>query len=216
MVRKNKFIGSGWAQREAQIAAIQRRSTIEWEAHALEEYKEKMSKDIQPPPIQLIVAPRLAVELVPMGCWGSNVRKALPRYEWDRLRGRAYAMANCCCNICGVRTKLHCHEVFSYDSATQVQKLEKLEAICEPCHEVKHYGRSSSLGRGDIAFKHLCKVNGWGKQTAMSYIGQQYKTWEELNRIKSWTLDLSLIGKPSFQLSLLMPKYFEVTLEPLE
>src|SRR5258708_22360853 len=52
---------------------------------------------------------KLTIELVPETCWYSNMRSALPRDEWDRLRRQVYADYGHRCGICGARGKLHCH-----------------------------------------------------------------------------------------------------------
>jgi hypothetical protein len=81
------------------------------------------------------VQTRLTVELVPSTCWYTNVRSNVSKAVWDRLRRRVAAEAGKRCEICGGRGRrwpVECHEVWHYDDATKVQRLERLVALC-PC-----------------------------------------------------------------------------------
>src|SRR5437588_2921912 len=99
-----------------------------------------------------ILAPRtlLTVELVPSTCWFSNLRSELDKDDWDRLRHAVYERAGNYCEVCGQRGAQHpveCHEVWEYDDEHSVQRLSGLIALCPACHEAKHMGRASSMGR---------------------------------------------------------------------
>ena len=85
---------------------------------------------------------RLTIELVPETCWYSNMRSALPRDEWDRLRRQVYADYGHRCGICGARGKLHCHERWHYDDAAHVQTLQGYIALCAWCHHVSPVGHN--------------------------------------------------------------------------
>ena len=72
---------------------------------------------------------KLNFELVPDGCWGSNLRTVLPKELWDVVRRDAYARAGGKCMICGAPTaRLEAHERWSYDEAAHIQKLEEVVA----------------------------------------------------------------------------------------
>ena len=65
---------------------------------------------------------KLNFELVPDGCWYSNLRSELPKKLWDIVRKDAYARANGNCMICGRPAKrLEAHEKWSYDEKTATQ-----------------------------------------------------------------------------------------------
>ena len=89
---------------------------------------------------------KLNFQLVPDGCWYTNLRSALPKEVWDRLRRAAYARAGGRCSICGKPGRLEAHEVWSYDDKKHIQKLKNIIAVCPACHEVIHIGRTSLLG----------------------------------------------------------------------
>ena len=76
---------------------------------------------------------KLDFQLVPDGCWYTNLRSALPKQVWDSLRRAAYARAGGKCSICGARGRLEAHEVWSYDDKKHLQKLEDVIAVCPAC-----------------------------------------------------------------------------------
>ena len=137
--------------------------------------------------------PRLTIELVPQTCWFSNVRSEVSLADWDWLRKTTAANAEIRCEVCGGRGPkwpVECHEIWDYDDARRVQTLRRLTALCPTCHEVKHMGFANVRGRGDIAAKHLAKVNGWSAPEADRYIAEQFAVWERRSRVE-WTLNLS-------------------------
>ncbi len=137
--------------------------------------------------------PRLTIELVPQTCWFSNVRSEVSPADWDRLRKRTAAHAENHCQICGGRGPkwpVECQELWDYDDARRVQTLTGLLALCPACHEVKHMGFANFRGRGDIAARHLAKVNGWAAPEAERYIAEQFAVWERRSHFQ-WALDLS-------------------------
>lgn len=136
---------------------------------------------------------KLTIELVPKGQWGANLRSALPKSEWDRLRKAAYRKAGYVCEICGgkgPKWPVECHEIWNYDEDTKTQNLVGLIALCPSCHEVKHMGRTMAVGKGEKGIAHLMKVNGWSREDAHHYIEAAFETWSRRS-CESWTLDLS-------------------------
>ena len=144
---------------------------------------------------------QLTIELVPRTAWFSNVRKMVSRKDWDILRKESYKKANYKCEICGgigKRYPVECHEVWGYDDDKYVQKLLRLISLCPACHEVKHIGLASVRGRGEIAKKHLAKVNGWSRQETDKYVIEQFDIW----RIRSsytWKIDLTWLEKRNIE-----------------
>ena len=135
--------------------------------------------------------PKLSIELVPRPCWGNNVRSQLTDVEWDVIRSMVYHLADNTCETCGKQTtRLHAHEVWSYNEKTKVQKLVGLKALCARCHEVKHYGRADIMGRSAEAKKWLMKVNGWSEEKAGEHISEAFGDWMIRSEIKNWKLDI--------------------------
>ena len=83
---------------------------------------------------------KLDIELVPSTCWYSNLRNAVSREVWDRIRYKAYKASGYRCHICGIDRKMYCHEVWRYDDEKHVQRLVGFVGLCELCHMVKHIG----------------------------------------------------------------------------
>lgn len=145
--------------------------------------------------------PKLTVELVPKTCWFSNIRTTLPRKEWDRLRKEQYAKADYKCEICGgtgleqgVKHPVECHEIWEYDDKKKVQKLKGLIALCPNCHMVKHFGRTSAIGKQADALKHIEKVNGWDHKDTVTYIAKCFETYSKRSK-EQWDLDISVLSK---------------------
>lgn len=128
--------------------------------------------------------------LVPDGCWYTNLRSALPKEVWDRIRRAAYARAGGRCCICGAAGRLEAHEVWSYDDNKHIQKLEDVIAVCPACHEVIHIGRTSLMGREKEAQAHFMKVNGATQSEYHAALGQANREHAERSR-HEWVTDIS-------------------------
>ncbi|MEU0155804.1 hypothetical protein [Micromonospora fulviviridis] len=105
------------------------------------------------------------MELVPRPLWGRNLRDALPRSEWQRLRRRALYQVGepCGLHVPGGRN-LICHEQCTYDNATRTQTLIGVEIHCRGCDLVTHLGRAGVVGGPLLvgrALRRLAKLNGW-------------------------------------------------------
>lgn len=137
----------------------------------------------------------LNFELVPDSCWYSNLRSALPKEAWDSIRKKAYARAGGKCMICGVpSTRLEAHERWAYDDENYVQKLSDVVAICRPCHEVVHIGRTTLMGREKEASEHFMKVNGCTFSDYRKALGEANAVHRERSK-KEWKLDISALPR---------------------
>lgn len=139
----------------------------------------------------------LSIELVPSSSWLNNVRAILTRKQWDVLRKQVYEQAWNICQICeGVGSKhpVECHEIWSYDDKTLIQKLEGMTALCPDCHMVKHMGLAQIRNKGDRALKHLMKVNKLKKKDADIYVANSFAKWAERSS-KNWKLDISFLER---------------------
>lgn len=141
----------------------------------------------------------LTIELVPQTSWYDNMRKALPKTEWDRLRQRTYAAYGHQCGICGAKGKLHCHERWVYDEHTRTQTLIGFIALCEWCHHVKHIGLAGVLAsRGQIRFecviRHFMKVNNCDRRTFEAHENAAFDLWDERSR-HDWRVDLGAYAR---------------------
>ena len=138
---------------------------------------------------------RLTIELVPSTSWFTNLRSLLKKKDWDVLRKEVYTLAKYSCEICGSKGEqwaVECHEVWEYDDENKIQKLKKLIALCPPCHEVKHMGYANLRNRGELAIKHLAKINNWSIAEAKTYVEECFKVWSWRSKFE-WQLDLSYL-----------------------
>lgn len=136
---------------------------------------------------------KLDFEPVPDSCWYSNLRSELPKEAWDIIRKKAYARAGGKCMICGApTTRLEAHEQWEYDDEKGVQKLKNVVAICRPCHEVIHIGRTQLTGREREAASHFMKVNGCSYADYIKALGEANAKHRERSK-REWQLDVSLL-----------------------
>jgi hypothetical protein len=137
---------------------------------------------------------KLTIELVPGSAWYSNLRRRLPRTEWDRVRKQTYAASGYKCGVCGAEGKLNCHEIWEYDDQAHTQKLAGFIALCDLCHHVKHLGLAGILAQqGQLDYervvKHFMAVNGCDRKMFEEVKSQAFRQWQERSRYQ-WTLDL--------------------------
>lgn len=139
---------------------------------------------------------KLDFELVPDGCWYSNLRTILNKEQWDFIKRDARLRAEGKCMICGSKTaRLEAHERWSYDEKTCTQKLEDVVAVCKDCHSVIHIGLTSIKGDMESAENHYMKVNGVSYAEFRRRLGEAVKRHAKLNEISEWKLDLTWLKR---------------------
>ena len=139
---------------------------------------------------------KLNFELVPDGCWKSNLRNILSKAQWDFLKKDAKERAGGKCAICGKKTSLlDAHERWSYDAQKGVQKLEDIIAVCKDCHSVIHIGFTSIKGDIERAEKHFMKVNNCTYADYRKALGQANERHKLLNEVAEWVLDLEYLRR---------------------
>ncbi len=139
---------------------------------------------------------KLDFELVPDGCWYSNLRSILSKKQWGFLRADAKERSGGKCMICGKQTKyLDAHERWSYDEKSCVQKLEDIVAVCKDCHSVIHIGYTQLKGNEERAEKHFMKVNGCSYVEYRKALGLANEVHKRRNEISEWKLDLTYLKR---------------------
>ena len=139
---------------------------------------------------------KLNFELVPDGCWYSNLRTILSKKQWDFLRNDAKERAQGKCMICGRKTnRLEAHEKWSYNEETATQKLEDIISICHDCHSVIHIGRTQLKGNVERAENHFIKVNNCTYVEYLHALGLANEVHQRRNKISEWKLDLSYLKR---------------------
>lgn len=137
---------------------------------------------------------RLTIELVPKTSWCDNMRKAVSKADWDRIRKEVYARYNHECGICHSQGQLNCHEIWQYDDEQRIQTLVGFIALCNWCHHVKHIGYASILAKqGKLDYErvvqHFVEVNDCSRVDFLSHKFEAFELWRKRSRHK-WKIDL--------------------------
>lgn len=144
----------------------------------------------------MILDYKLNFELVPDGCWYSNLRSILSKKQWDFIRQDAMERAGGRCAICGRKTdRLDAHERWSYDEQNAVQKLEDVIAVCKSCHSVIHIGLTQLRGGEENAEKHFMRVNKCSYVDYRKALGEANEIHQRRNRVSEWKLDLTYLKR---------------------
>lgn len=107
---------------------------------------------------------KLEIDLIPTTAWGKNIRNALGRTKWDKLRKEVLANQGNTCSTCNSTEKLQCHEVWEFNDKTGVQTLKGFQASCSLCHLGSHFGLAQKLANQGHAnleniVTHFLEVN---------------------------------------------------------
>ncbi len=141
---------------------------------------------------------KLTYDPIPRRCSYHNVRELVTPDTWNRIRRRAYRRAGFCCEVCGGRGEEHpveCHEIWWYDltASPPLQRLGGLTALCPRCHAVKHLNNGALKDRREENIEWLCRVNGWSRLTAESYIILEDEICKKLSEYPYWDLDIGYL-----------------------
>ena len=142
---------------------------------------------------------KVLLELIPKTCFYSNVRTLLPTKYWNLLRKESYRLADNKCEICkqtgkeqGYRHNVECHEIWEYNDELKVQKLLGLISLCPKCHQVKHFGRATAIGKQAEVLKHMEDVNSWTHKQCVDHLAETTIIHKERSKYK-WRLDLGIL-----------------------
>ena len=137
---------------------------------------------------------KLNFELVPDGCWHSNLRAVLSASAWNAVRREVYARAGGKCGICGRSgVRLEAHEQWEYDEKRGVQRLTGIVALCRRCHETAHIGLAQLRGRGAAAEDWFMKVNNVSYAQMRAALGEANEAHRRRNRVPEWALDIDYL-----------------------
>lgn len=139
---------------------------------------------------------KLGFELVPDGCWYSNLRSILSPSDWERIKKDAKFRSGGRCSCCGKKTdRLDAHEVWSYDIEKGIQKLEDVISVCKDCHSVIHIGYTQLKGNIERAEAHYMKVNNCTYAEFRQELDKANRLHKERNKVSEWKLDVSWLKK---------------------
>ena len=139
---------------------------------------------------------KLNIELVPDGCWYSNLRTLLSKEQWDFIRKDVKERSGGRCMICGKQTtRLDAHERWEYDAKNGIAKLKEIIAVCKDCHSVIHINFTSIKGDIERAENHFMKVNNCTYVEYKKELGKANDIHKKLNLVDEWKLDLSYLKR---------------------
>jgi len=157
---------------------------------------------------------KLGIELIPSTSVGWNLHSSLVRgkyKEWADLAKERVDIAGCKCEICGKMGNYYnafcynegrykqkyygvvCHERWSYDDTTHVQKLIGFIVLCNLCHLVKHINNAEIGERnGKLELKtvinHFKMVNECDDNTYNQHRDEAEKEYNRLSEHR-WDID---------------------------
>ena len=139
---------------------------------------------------------QLTIDLVPESAWGSNLRCALAKKDWDTLRHACYERCKHRCAACGLKTdKLDAHEVWDYNTFTKTQTLVDIVALCASCHLVKHMKHAMAEGKLEIAKNHFYRVNKCDANTFAQHFVEAEMLYAERSKVDKWILKAPTLAK---------------------
>ena len=134
---------------------------------------------------------KLKIQLIPDGCWHSNLRYVLSKEQWDYISKYVRKSAGGTCSICGAKTKnLDAHEVFDFDIKKGIQTLKDVIAVCKDCHSAIHMDFTSVKGDIVRAENHYMKVNNCSYVDMKKDLNLAHEKHKTLNRVDAWSLDV--------------------------
>lgn len=154
--------------------------------------------------------PKLEIELIPRTCHYKNARQKLRASQWDKIRRYAYQKADFKCEICrlsgheqGFKNNLECHEKWQYIDKTHTQKLVGVVALCTLCHQTKHFGRASKMGKQADIFAQMMKINKWNHKQVVTHVAKCFVECKQRSKHR-WKLDLTILRRKPF--NMVVPK----------
>ena len=137
---------------------------------------------------------KLKIDLVPSTSWYNNLRKAVSKSKWDKIRKKAYSDYGYKCGICDAEGRLSCHEIWIYDDENHIQKLEGFIALCTMCHHVKHIGFAGILAQqGKLDYgkviAHFMSVNKCDYEDFEEHREKAFEIWKTRSE-NEWNVEL--------------------------
>ncbi len=139
---------------------------------------------------------KLEIELVPETSSRESAQKIVKESEWHRIKFVTHGLTGFRCEICnglGTKHPLECHEVWSYDAKTNIQKLIKFKSLCPLCHDVKHLGNSGFFDSRERAVDRFVALNNIPRSKAEQLINKAESLHIRRSK-KTWRLDFSILS----------------------
>ncbi len=136
---------------------------------------------------------KLKAELIPKQLWHINLRKAMGRSKWKKIREEVCNRQGGVCAICNTRGRLECHEHWRFEDHDHILRLIEFLGLCKLCHHVKHLGLARVFERKGILdfetiIQHFQQVNGCTRYEFNAHESAAKMEWIKRNRIE-WKAD---------------------------
>lgn len=150
---------------------------------------------------------RLQTELIPAPLWGMNIRSAIGKKRWRRLRDAVTGYqkgASAICAICesyGDKAPLQGHEVWSYTEKrkTGTATLLDIRLVCQDCSSIHHFGRFQLLLADKVitreeferVMQHMLRVNGCTIAEWEKHAQEVQEAWQRRSELR-WKVDYGM------------------------
>lgn len=139
---------------------------------------------------------KLEIELIPESTMHLNLRNRLTSYQWRQFSQNIQKRDQYTCCICNrvkgdTIDKLHCHELWTFDTEAQVQYLTGFQSLCFQCHMIKHIGFATMNDWVEKyqLIEHFCTVNQVSRKQYAQHLHDAVQLWIARNQI-NWHVDL--------------------------
>jgi hypothetical protein len=167
---------------------------------------------LSPPSSQSL---HLQIELIPKPLWGMNIRTAIGKKRWFRLRDAVTTYRGRKCAICGSKAPLQGHEVWDYveKKRTGTATLLDIRLVCQDCSSIHHFGRFQRLVASKVitreeferVMQHMLRVNGCTIAEWEKHGQDAQEAWQRRSKLR-WKIDygmfqwaVDLAGAPAHQ-----------------
>ena len=89
--------------------------------------------------------------------------------------------------MCGVAREKGMIGDEEWNYSDQVATLTGVRIVCPDCNAVTHIGSTASRGFGDVAFDHMCRINGIKAAEAHRVVNASFDDWRERS-LQDWTI----------------------------
>jgi hypothetical protein len=138
---------------------------------------------------------RLAIRPIPQPLFRKNLRTALGKYQWTKLRRTLLSEHGSKCEICNARpNKLYAHEVWQYKTSVSpaVAHLSHVSFLCVRCHGCEHFLLTIEFVKAgiltaddfDSAVKHFCRINRVSQRIFWQRLERARTCWKMLSKLK--------------------------------
>lgn len=102
------------------------------------------------------------------------------------------------CEICSSTDRLQCDEQWIYDELNHIQHLVGLRCVCQACHSIIHFGRTTKLARQEAnryptlvedTIAHFMRVNGADRDAFKRHWIAAAEAHSRRSAISTWSSD---------------------------